>query len=429
MRRNKLATILLVLLTLSITFSQFNVNSNNTPTKYFKKQTEKIQITILVGPGTPYIKEDTSSLNNITSNLYWVKVNYISEIKAYADISQTDILFILGHRNYSDISDFLLQFIVEGGSLLLAPPPDNIEEFDNFTSSFGVKINPDFVEDNSSYVYENTTLKITNSWETKSPIFKGIDTIVMPDTHSIELANSTINMELVKYPLIWGMNTTTYNGKNGSDILLSAGIELASGGKIVIMGSYRMFLNKFIDHGDNAVLAINLITWLANKVNALEIKNVNVSSTKVIVNAPNPIVKVNFTVTDQQDNPVEVNATVIIIRRSSPNPLIKVNATYLGEGLYSAELDFTGQKSSTVELWIVAHKKYYGYFIWPNPENEPYEIVLIKRLSYSIIPDMVTLIIFVIIPVVGTLYVFLRFFPRYRANKEIIRKRERGEKP
>ena len=311
----------------------------------------------------------------------------------------------------------------------MAPPrePEDIKWFNNFTEKYGVEFSEDFAIDNVSYIGDNTTVRLVGSWNKNSSILDKIDMLAMPEVHPLQFINKTIDLEMVEYPLIWGMNTTRLDDKNGSELILAAAMELASTGKMVMLGSYEMFLDSNIKRGSNSIFATNLITWLSDKKDSLEISDVHVSSDKVIVNAPNPVVEVNFTVVDINGTPVDTDARVLVIRKASAAPLMEVNATYLGNGKYSATINFTGQRSSIVQLWILVHKKYVGYFVWPNL-GEPYEIELIKQLKYTIIPDVFTATLFLLIPLLGFLFVLARFYPRYRANKKTIREvEEKGE--
>ncbi|MGQ4890870.1 MAG: hypothetical protein ACP6IP_00075 [Candidatus Njordarchaeia archaeon] len=421
MKITKISGIFLVSLLLMVALPQIYANSQTLNSSYGLKQMEKVKVGIYIGTDTAFIQEHVTSLIDIINSLQWAQVNVISQINSYSDIASSDVFIMIGNYNLSKYSDYLDQFLFEGGRLIIAPPREegDIKWFNNFTERYGVEFYTDLAIDNESYIGENTTVRLVDSWDKSSPILSRIDMLAMPEVHPLQFINKTIDLELVRYPLIWGMNTTQLNGKNGSDLILAAAMELASSGKMVMLGSYEMFLNSNIKHGDNGFFVLNLISWLSDKADRLEIKDVYVSTDKVIVNSPNPIVEVNFTVVDINGTPVQTDARILVFRRASSLPLIVLNATYLGDGKYSAVIDFKGQRSSIVQLWILVHKKYVGYFVWPNL-GEPYEIELIKHLRYTIFPDVLTATLFIIIPLLGFLFVLIRFYPRYRANKKLI---------
>ena len=430
MKIAKISGILLLSLLLMVTLPQIYANSQTLGSNYIGDQIEKVRVNIYIGTDTAFTQNQVSSFINIINNLQWAQLNVITQINSYSDIADSDIFIMIGNNNLSRYSDYLDQYLLEGGRLILAPPKEqeNMKLFNNFTERYGVKFYTDLAIDNVSYIDDNTTVRLVGSWNKNSSIMARIDMLAMPEVHPLQFVNKTINLEMAEYPLIWGMNTTKLNDKNGSELVLATAMELASTAKIVMLGSYEMFLDSNIKIGDNVLFATNLITWLSDKKNKLEIKDVHVSSDKVIVNAPNAMVEVNFTVVNINGTPVDTDAKVLIIRRASSTPLIEVNATYLGNGKYSATIDFTGQRSSIVQLWILVHKKYVGYFVWPNL-GEPYEIELIKQLRYTIIPDVITAMLFLLIPLLGFLFILVRFYPRYRANRKVIKEvEEKGEK-
>ncbi len=385
----------------------------------------KLNVTIITGNNTLVSETGLDNFKGYLKSLPWINLKSLSNVKSYEDISTADLIIMLGVLTFENMSDFLMQFILEGGSLILAPPADKFEAFNNFTKLFGVEALETVAMDNSSYYQVNTSVELVNSWDANTPLFSGVTKIVLPSGHPLRLLeNQTI--ESIKYPVLWGMNTTVAENYVGTNLTLAVAIELVTTSKVVILGSYGLLTDDYINIGDNRIFALNLVRWIGNKFNSLKIKDVTVSQTEVIKNEK-PTITVNFTITNISDYPQNVNAKVYVVRAGDSAPLIAKNATYLGNGKYTVTLDFSDIRASIVELWIIAHKKYIGYYTWPEIGEKPFEITIYEYKSYSIIPDPLTLVLFLLVPMIGFFIVLIRMLPRYIRGKKKINEWEQTE--
>ena len=385
----------------------------------------KLNVTIITGNSTLVSETELDNFKGYLESLPWINLKFLSEVKSYDDISSSDLIVMLGVLTFENISDFLTQFVLEGGSLIIAPPADKFEAFNNFTKMFGVEAVEAVATDNSSYYEVNTTVELVDSWDTNTPLFNGVTKIVLPSGHPLRLLENQ-TFESVRYPILWGMNTTVADNYRGANLTLAIAIEAITTSKIVILGSYSLLTDDYINIGDNRIFALNLVRWIGNKFNLLKIKNVFVSQTEVLKNE-NPIVTVNFTITNISDYPQNVDAKVYIVRAGDSAPLIVKNATYLGNGKYTVTLDFSDIRTSIVELWIIAHKKYIGYYTWPEIGDKPFEITIYENKPYSIIPDPLTLALFLLVPIIGFFVVLIRMLPRYIKGRKKVNEWEQTE--
>ena len=407
------------------------IATSNKQTVIIPKQVKPtVNVGILVTNDTTVTKDELTNFKSYLENLPWANVKFVEDVQSYSDISTNDILIILGAITFENLTDYLNQFVLEGGSLLLAPPAANMDKFNNFTRKIGFEVIDEIAKDNSSYYESNTSIVLTNTWDAKSPIFNGVTKVIMPSAHPIAIIKENTTYKGEKYRLLWGLNTTTTPNLKGEEITLIAASELFTTSKVLITGTYSIFTNTYINLGDNRILAINIVKWLGNRFDYLKIQDVQVSARKVFVSL-DPVIQVNFTITNSSNQPIEANAEVIIVRAGSSYPLITKNASYLGNGKYTAELDFTGIRPSIVELWIIAHKKYIGYYIWPEPNDQPFEITVYEHEQYQIFPDAITFTFFVLIPILGIFVTVAIMLPRYLSNrkkiKELEQKQEKSE--
>ncbi len=415
-------TLLLFLITSNMVAILNSMPNNNL--NPFQEET-KLNVTIITGNSTLVSETELDNFKGYLESLPWINLKFLSEVKSYDDISSSDLIVMLGVLTFENISDFLTQFVLEGGSLIIAPPADKFEAFNNFTKMFGVEAVEAVATDNSSYYEVNTTVELVDSWDTNTPLFNGVTKIVLPSGHPLRLLENQ-TFESVRYPILWGMNTTVADNYRGANLTLAIAIEAITTSKIVILGSYSLLTDDYINIGDNRIFALNLVRWIGNKFNLLKIKNVFVSQTEVLKNE-NPIVTVNFTITNISDYPQNVDAKVYIVRAGDSAPLIVKNATYLGNGKYTVTLDFSDIRTSIVELWIIAHKKYIGYYTWPEIGDKPFEITIYENKPYSIIPDPLTLALFLLVPIIGFFVVLIRMLPRYIKGRKKVNEWEQTE--
>ncbi len=415
-------TLLLFLITSNMVAILNSMPNNNL--NPFQEET-KLNVTIITGNSTLVSETELDNFKGYLESLPWINLKFLSEVKSYDDISSSDLIVMLGVLTFENISDFLTQFVLEGGSLIIAPPADKFEAFNNFTKMFGVEAVEAVATDNSSYYEVNTTVELVDSWDTNTPLFNGVTKIVLPSGHPLRLLENQ-TFESVRYPILWGMNTTVADNYRGANLTLAIAIEAITTSKIVILGSYSLLTDDYINIGDNRIFTLNLVRWIGNKFNLLNIKNVFVSQTEVLKNE-NPIVTVNFTITNISDYPQNVDAKVYIVRAGDSAPLIVKNATYLGNGKYTVTLDLSDIRTSIVELWIIAHKKYIGYYTWPEIGDKPFEITIYENKPYSIIPDPLTLALFLLVPIIGFFVVLIRMLPRYIKGRKKVNEWEQTE--
>ncbi len=415
-------TLLLFLITSNMVAILNSMPNNNL--NPFQEET-KLNVTIITGNSTLVSETELDNFKGYLESLPWINLKFLSEVKSYDDISSSDLIVMLGVLTFENISDFLTQFVLEGGSLIIAPPADKFEAFNNFTKMFGVEAVEAVATDNSSYYEVNTTVELVDSWDTNTPLFNGVTKIVLPSGHPLRLLENQ-TFESVRYPILWGMNTTVADNYRGANLTLAIAIEAITTSKIVILGSYSLLTDDYINIGDNRIFTLNLVRWIGNKFNLLKIKNVFVSQTEVLKNE-NPIVTVNFTITNISDYPQNVDAKVYIVRAGDSAPLIVKNATYLGNGKYTVTLDLSDIRTSIVELWIIAHKKYIGYYTWPEIGDKPFEITIYENKPYSIIPDPLTLALFLLVPIIGFFVVLIRMLPRYIKGRKKVNEWEQTE--
>ena len=421
----KVALVIGILLIVNISIlnsTQINsIKARGSPLQ-FEEKAQKTKILILYDNNTNILPSNATIFGEYLNDLGWVSLDYRTSITNYRDLEDYNLVIFLGYSNFTSISQFIIDYIYEGGSLLLLPPIKNLENFNNFTRILDISVLDEVIIDNSSYVGDNKTVLVKDAWVKESPVLSDINELVFPNARPLNITGTwNLTMDHVAYKLVWGANTTKGETVNGSDVVFVAGVETVSGSKILIYSTPYIALNDYINMYSNKLLLINSIKWLVGNLGYLKIENVYISG-KYVVKGVNSTVFVNFTVSDQFGKPMDVDAQIYLIRLGKVLKI--VNASKVSNGYFEANVSFEDIKPSTVELWIIVHKQYYGYYLWPGLSSGGYEIVVFEYEKISIFPNMVTTFLSMIIPILAILALLVLWYPKYRENKELIKEIE-----
>jgi len=383
------------------------------------QENPNIKILIFHGGESPVSASSLSTFKDVLEGIGNFDVIFKSTIASYDEVNDFDVIVLVANKDLANVSDFILQFISEGGSLLISPPNEDFRDIDNITKYFGVSVVDSFAIDNVSYVDNNQTILVKDTWESESPIFNNVETLIIPESFGFTFTNISVKHLITRYPIIWGRNTTILGDYNGTDAVLAVAIESFTESRIIAFGSYKFLTNDYINMADNRAFVLNAIKWLSKSLARLDIKNATLSKTEIIL-GENDHITVNFSTYDEFNYPIDVEAKVYVFRPGSNTPLMSLNATLIGLGKFSANISFEGLRSGIVEIWISVHKKFYGYSLYKVGD-----VTLIDKKEFNPLPDPITGILFVLIPILMIFYVVFRFYPKYKENKEIMRKIEK----
>lgn len=363
-------------------------------------------------------------------------VREVSDIDTYDKLENATVLMLLGQTDLSSLEmNVLNQFLIEGGSLLIALPPDNFSAFNEILKLFALKpLGP--VLDNSSY-YENMTDIIVNDsymindHPVINSVFGNISRVLVPRGAGIliEKKKPLINATFESYSLIWGLNSTFIdengNGEldeneiHGSNISLVRVIETWYGGRIVILSSIEMIIDNVLlrTEFDNLIFCKALVYWLGYQIGYISIRDISANPTFIDITKDKLEINVTFTITDENNatlKHIQVNACLVRLNE------IIVSSAAIGSGpKYEAKLNVSGIKPGLVYLYVMAYKKYYGYFWAKGPK-----ITLYKPPVTITSVDALILVFGALVPLVLVIALSVYVFPEYRDKKRKLREIE-----
>ncbi|RLE75780.1 MAG: hypothetical protein DRZ80_02190, partial [Thermoprotei archaeon] len=185
--------------------------------------TNKVKFVYFLGGAPIYSIEDLNIF--INDVLAPFDVEPITDLTTYEPLENATVLMLLGQRNFHFFDlNVLIQFLHDGGSLLIALPDENFTAFNDILELFSLKpIAP--LLDNKSHYEEIENVIINSSYcKPDHPIFKcilgNVSTLLIPKGIGLEKLNQTplINTTLVDYTLVWGTNTTFADKNNNGKL-------------------------------------------------------------------------------------------------------------------------------------------------------------------------------------------------------------------
>ncbi|MHA1609916.1 MAG: hypothetical protein ACTSUJ_07970 [Candidatus Njordarchaeales archaeon] len=348
----------------------------------------------------------------------------------YSPLERVDALLILGSKNLDFLDqELIVQFLKEGGSLLIAFPTSNASEYNNFILKYFPYRLKGIIKDNSSYYTNFSEVIINNTaFLRDSPLIRNLTKLIIPNGWGLIRENITANFTLPynAYALIWGLNSTFIDENNndyldkgeisGQNVTCILIIELYSGGKIIILPSVKMLSNEILSNPlfHNKILAFRIIDWLGGRYASIRIKNIQLSTNYVRLDQKNKSITVTFIVVDENDEPVENISSWVCITRLG---IIVANVTpeQINQTSYRAIIDFSNIRVSQgiVYLIILVYKQYYGYY-WSSP--------VAIHIYKSPIPtqgvDYVLLLLGFVVPIFIGLALVATAYPEYRRKKK-----------
>ncbi len=365
-------------------------------------------------------------------------VKEITSIDTYDKLENATVLLLLGQTDLSSINMHVLtQFLREGGSLLIALPPDNFSTFDSVLDLFALKTLGKAL-DNSSYYENKTNIIVNDSYMIKEhPLIRSVlgnvSKVVIPD--GIGLAKSEkeprINATFESYSLMWGLNTTFIdengNGKwdknelSGSNISLIHIVETWYGGRIVILSSIEMITDNFLlnPEFDNLILCKALAYWLGNQIGYISIRDITANPTFLDITRDKLEINVTARVTNENNetlSQIQVNACLVRLNE------IVVSAGAISiddEPVYKARLNVSNVKPGVAYIYVMVYKKYYGYFWARGPE-----ITLYKPPVNIISNNTLALILGGLIPLITVVALAIYILPEYMKKRRELKEIE-----
>ena len=391
--------------------------------------TNKVKFVYFLGGAPIYSIEDLNIF--INDVLAPFDVEPITDLTTYEPLENATVLMLLGQRNFHFFDlNVLIQFLHDGGSLLIALPDENFTAFNDILELFSLKpIAP--LLDNKSHYEEIENVIINSSYcKPDHPIIKSIfgnvSTLLIPKGIGLEKLNQTplINTTLVDYTLVWGTNTTfadkNNNGKLdrdepvGQNLSVIHIIELWYGGKIVILPSVHMIADAYLSltQFDNIVFIKSLAYWLGNQIAYISIRKIDVKPTFINIYKDPLQINVSFIVTNEKNETInDVKTYVFLVRLR--RILVNVSAENVDDTCqYHATLNVSGIKAGIAYVYILAYKEYYGYR-WAGQ----IQVTLFKPPVRITGPDVVLLTFGMIVPLVALVGLIIYAYPEYRKRK------------
>ena len=437
----KRTSLILLVLSLLILFPSTGVYSykdtiNSAHNPLQAPPINKVKI-VYVSGGNPVLEKANLStfLNEILEPF---DLEETLKITTYEPLENATVLLLLGLRSFGDVKiEVITQFLLDGGSLLIALPDENYTMYNDLLKLFSLKVlGP--IYDNETFYKETENVVVNSSYLLNEhplarSLFGNVSKLVIPKGIGLEKINATplINATFTEYSLAWGTNTTFIDkNKNekydkdeprGKNVSLITVIELWYGGKIVILPSVYMLSNTFLMllQYDDYIFIKALMYWLGNQIAYISIRNIKVEPTIVDLNS-NPRINVTFMVTDENNNTIpRLDVYVFLVRLGSI--LINASAQRVDNTtLYKATLDVTGLRWGTVIVYIMAYKKYYGYHWAGN-----IKVILYKQPVKKKAPDIILLTLGIIVPTIISLILIIYVFPEYRQRTRKLKEIEK----
>ncbi len=387
--------------------------------------------------GSPvYTKAQLGTFFNDVLGAFAIKE--ITSLDTYKELENASVLMLLGQTDLSSIKmDVLEQFIVEGGSLLIALPPDNFSAFDSVLELFSLRTYGKIL-DNSSYYNNQTNVVVNDSFMIREhpsirSIFGNVSEIVIPNGAGIERLDSPplINATFEDYSLVWGLNSTFVDKNDngvqdedepyGENISLIHVVETWFGGKIVVLPSIEMIIDDYIldPQFDNLILSRALTYWFGNQIGFISIRNIVATPTFLDITHEKLEINVSAIVTDENNNTlsqVQVNACLVRLGRV----ISQAEANRLNnKPIYLAILNVSKVKPGAAYIYVMAYKKYFGYFWVRGPRITLYK----PPVTIGDIHPLV-LVFGAIVPILSAVILSVYLFPEYRNKRKRLREIE-----
>jgi len=407
----------------------FNINQTAlTPS------TNQVTFVYFNGGAPVYTKAQLNTFLNDILEPFSVKE--ITDIDTYDRLENATVLMLLGQTDLSSVNmDVLNQFLIEGGSLLIALPPDNFSVFDTILELFALKpLGPAL--DNSSYYENETNIIVNDSYMINnhpviSSVFGNVSKVLVPNGVGVvsEKKEPLINATFESYSLIWGLNSTFIDENNnekldenevyGSNVSLVHVVETWYGGRVVIFSSIEMIIDETLLNPkfDNLMLCKALAYWLGYQIGYISIRDILANPTFLDVTRDKLEINVTVIITDENNatlSQIQVNACLVRLNE------IVTSSIATGSGPdYEARLNVSGIKPGVAYIYVMAYKKYYGYFWAKGPR-----ITLYKPPVTIVGVDPLILVFGALVPLVSIIALSIYVFPEYREKRKKLREIE-----
>jgi len=150
--------------------------------------------------------------------------------------------------------------------LILGDSNPNVSYLNSITSLFGFK----FIK-NTVCRYNSFEVHITKDMFQNNSLTYNIESLTYVGCGLNVLEESS--QEFYNYIIVWGDENTFLDlnenyeqdagEPSGKSIIMVIGTELDSGGRIITIGSTKMFINDYWSSDNNSIFAINVMKWLA----------------------------------------------------------------------------------------------------------------------------------------------------------------------
>ncbi|MHA1664684.1 MAG: hypothetical protein ACTSVW_02495 [Candidatus Njordarchaeales archaeon] len=392
-----------------------------------------ISFGIYTGGSPTFSKTQLSLFINIITERF-TRVTELTSITQYVQIADLDVLILIGQTYVNNDTWKLIEtFLLEGGSVILGIPFENISTYGYFLDLFGLDVIGPILDNSSNFGNDSQILLVQNTWIKNHPIFAYYDfrKISIPNSGAFVKSerNATISVKFVDYSLIWGLNSTFVDENNnqtrdpnelyGRNVSLCHLIELWTGGKVFLLGSDLAFTNQYLSNSefDNILLFRGLINWIGKQTAYINIGDLKATPSTVYINIQPAVLNVSF-VADVSDDSVlnETIFTVVLARGSII--ILKENASRVNDtNAYFLQIDVSNLSKGLTNVYVVAYKKYFGFF-WSDQEVT---VILIPKNVESVYSFIVS-IIGLGIPGLLLIGLIVALFPYYKKNKELISK-------
>lgn len=423
------SSFLVCLLLLSPLVTLNPVNSSRIGVKNVSNSSER-NFAIYVGGNTTL---EASAYSKLEKEITKLDFNYkrLGQMASYEDLVDLDVLMILGLETLEESRvniTMLKKYLIEGGSLLLAP---------SFKDPLGMENLLKLVGLNTTSTLINTTTKenkavLSNTWNNKSYLYNDVTNLTVANGTMIREAGEkekTLNLTVRKHSTLWGNNNTTIKeggetGKkiHGKNLTMVYEGELWTGGRVIVLPSILMLSNQFFPQ--NKAFGINIIRWLAKVDHTIIISDLSVSQTKVKLQEENSKIKVTFKVLNDSFVPIMNNISLHVImgRLFDIVRSVSVNSNQTPK---SVDMNIpSDMERGTYGIMVRAYKRFYG-FSW----SERLEIIVYKSwLSPASFRTKAILSICFGVPILFAFFFIMKSLQEYRENRKRIRTlEEKGE--
>ncbi len=408
-----------------------------------ENQKENITFGIFRG-GTPEIPVDNFSvlIDKIKGVGFYIK--NITDLTTMEELDHVHVLVLLTHENLTDEQISIIKnYTFLGGNLLFVLPSSVDDTSKRLLEMFGLEIIGS-AEDNESYYEKESYIIVNGSWENVS-ITRDINSILVVNASALNytgnnelldelglnetmpLDNETNVSILYVNKLIWGGPTTYVEYKKGKktygqNVTFCYAQEYYFGSRIVVVSSGYMFENLYVvkKDFDNLKLLENIILWLGEKLNRIDISVISREPNETTIDIDkNPTINVKFRVTYAN---LSLGSNTNL-----PDPLTIIGFEYLGklklpaapepknesydeekqEAYYYYDVDLNISallnRSAVVFIRIMSSMEFYG-FKW----SESIRIEAIKK-RFSFMKYHITLLTILAVVLINLVAIVLLF--------------------